>query len=134
MPLPKPKKSYKITPVKTLMCGVPVDMISVPRRQNHVSRRPHLSGPLQAHEEEMQQPQDRGTNIDLLHISGLSGDGESTLIITVLLLSLGSAGLFLLSRCIKDCNQGSNDEHNLWKTQIYEQLFSTLLDKQEKEL
>ena len=68
MPLSKPKESYKVTPVKILMCGVLVDVISVPHKQN------------------------------------------------------------------QDCNQGSNNNHDLQKTRKYGQRFSTLLDKQEQEL
>ena len=44
----------------------------------------------------------------------ISGDGVSTVIIfviTILLLSLGSAGLWFLWQCIKDCNRGSDNEH-----------------------
>ena len=51
-----------------------------------------------------------GTAIDLLHISGSSGEGVSTVIIfivTVLLLSLGAVALWFLWRCIRECNRGS---------------------------
>ena len=72
-----------------------------------------------------------GTDIDLLHISGSSGEGVSTVIIfivTVLLLSLAGVALWFLWRC------GSGDERDLRKTRRYEQKFSNLLDKQDKEL
>ena len=78
-----------------------------------------------------------GTDIDLLHISGSSGEGVSTVIIfivTVLLLSLAGVALWFLWRCIRDCNAGSDDERDLRKTRRYEQKFSNLLDKQDKEL
>ena len=78
-----------------------------------------------------------GTDIDLLHISGSSDEGVSTVIIfviTVLLLSLGAVGLWFLWKCIKECNRGSNNEHNLQKPRKYEQRFSTLLEKQDGEL
>ena len=78
-----------------------------------------------------------GTDIDLLHISGSSGEGVSTVIIfivTVLLLSLAGVALWFLWRCIRDCNAGSDDKRDLRKTRRYEQKFSNLLDKQDKEL
>ena len=76
-----------------------------------------------------------GTDIDLLHISGSSGEGVSTVIIfivTILLLSLAGVALWFLWRCIRDCT--SDDERDLRKTRKYEQKFSNLLDKQDKEL
>ena len=76
-----------------------------------------------------------GTDIDLLHISGSSGEGVSTVIIfivTVLLLSLAGVALWFLWRCIRDCT--SDDERDLRKTRKYEQKFSNLLDQQDKEL
>ena len=57
-----------------------------------------------------------GTDIDLLHISGSSGEGISTVIVfvvVVILLSLGGIALWFLWRCIRDCNRGSDDEHDL---------------------
>ena len=56
-----------------------------------------------------------GTDIDLLHISGSSGEGVSTVIIfivTVLLLSLAGVALWFLWRCIRDCSAGSDDERD----------------------
>ena len=35
---------------------------------------------------------------------------------------------------MKECNRGSDDEHNRRKMRKHEQLFSTLLDKQDKKL
>ena len=55
-------------------------------------------------------------------------------IVTVLLLSLAGVALWFLRRCIRDCNAGSDDERYLRKTRRYEQKFSNLLDKQDKEL
>ena len=55
-------------------------------------------------------------------------------IVTVLLLSLARVALWFLWRCIRDCNAGSGDERDLRKTRRYEQKFSNLLDKQDKEL
>ena len=69
-----------------------------------------------------------GTDIDLLHISGSSGEGVSTVIIfivIVLLLSLAGVALWLLWKCIRDCNVGSDDKRNLRKTRRYEQKFSS---------
>ena len=70
-----------------------------------------------------------GTDIDLLHISGSSGEGVSTVIIfivTILLLSLAGVALWFLWRCIRDCT--SDDERDMRKTRKYEQKFSNLLD------
>ena len=53
-------------------------------------------------------------------------------IVTVLLLSLAGVALWFLWRCIRDCT--SDDERDLRKTRKYEQKFSNLLDKQDKEL
>ena len=78
-----------------------------------------------------------GTDIDLLHISGSSGEGVSMVIIfivIVLLLSLGGVALWFLWKCIRDCNVGSDDERNLRKTRHYEQKFSSLVEKQDREL
>ena len=78
-----------------------------------------------------------GTDIDFLHISVSSGEGISMVIVfvvVVILLSLGGVALWFLWRCIRDCNRGSDDEHSLRKTRKYEQKFSTLLDKQNREL
>ena len=78
-----------------------------------------------------------GTDIDLLHISGSSGEGVSTVIIfivTVLLLSLAGVALWLLWKCIRDCNMGSDDERDLRKTRRYEEKFSNLVDKQDREM
>ena len=68
---------------------------------------------------------------DLLHISGSSGEGVSTVIVFVVvvnLLSLGRVALWFLWRCIRECNRRSDDEHDLRKTCRYEQKFSNLLD------
>ena len=78
-----------------------------------------------------------GTDIDLLHISGSSGEGVSTVIVfvvVVILLSLGGVALWFLWRCIRECNRGSDDKHDLCKTRRYEQKFNNLLDKQDREL
>ena len=64
-------------------------------------------------------------------------DGISTVIIfiiTILLLSLGTASLWFLYRYIKDCNWGSDNEHALRKTRRDEQRFLTLPDIQKEEL
>ena len=55
-------------------------------------------------------------------------------IVTVLLLSLAGVALWFLWRCIRDCSAGSDDERDLRKTRKYEQKFSSLLDKQDREL
>ena len=75
-----------------------------------------------------------GTDIDLLPISGSSGEGVSTVIIfivVIILLSLGAVALWFLWRCIRECNRGSDNERILRKTR---QKFSTLLDKQDRAL
>ena len=55
-------------------------------------------------------------------------------IVTVLLLSQAGVALWLLWKCIWDCNMGSDDERDLRKTRRYEQKFSNLVDKQDREL
>ena len=55
-------------------------------------------------------------------------------VVTILLLSLGAVGLWLLWKCVRKCNCGSDDEHDLRKTRKYKQRFLTLLEKQDKEL
>ena len=69
-----------------------------------------------------------GTDTDLLHILGSLGEGVLTgiiiFILSVLLLTLGSAGLFLYWRCVKDCNHGSYDKYTCRKMSKYEQRFS----------
>ena len=78
-----------------------------------------------------------GTDIALLHISGSSGEGISMVIIFVvmiLLLSLGAVGLWFLWKCIRECNRGSVGEHDMRKTRKCQQRFSTLLEKQDREL
>ena len=96
---------------------------------------PLIPRPVAEHEGgEDQQPnkqQTGGTDIDLLHILGSSGEGVSTVIIfvvTVLLLSL-----WFLWKCIKECNRGSDNKHDLPKTCKYEQKFLMLLEKQDRE-
>ena len=97
----------------------------------------HSSQDLRKHMKEERNNSPGGTDIDLLHISGSSGEGVSTeivFVVTVLLLSQGAAALWFLWMCIKECNRGSDNEHRLRKTLKYEQKFSTLLEKQDREL
>ena len=123
----------------TLVCEVPVDVISVPHEQNHVPRRSLIARSPQTHERrEAQQPHDEQAGGDrLLHISGLSGEGVSTVkvfIVVTLLLSLGGEALWFLWKYIRDSNVGSDDERDLRKTRRYEQKFSSLVEKQNREL
>ena len=55
-------------------------------------------------------------------------------IVVVLLLSLRGVGMCFLWKFIRDCNVGSDDELDLRKTRRYEQKFSNLLEKQDREL
>ena len=53
------RRSYTVNPVPTLVCGVPVDIISVHHHFNHVPRGPLIPRPLPAHEGGADQPSDQ---------------------------------------------------------------------------
>ena len=98
---PRSERSYTVNPVPTLVCGVPTDIISVPHHFNHVPPGPLIPRQHIKVERTNSPTNNRqgGTDINLLHISGSSGKGVSTVIIfviTVLLLSLRAVGLWYL--------------------------------------
>ena len=90
------RSTYLVTPVPTLVCEVPIDVVSVPHQYNHVPRGPLIPRPAAAHEGgEEQQPDDESAKRDgqdLLHISGSSGEGISTVIVFVVVVILHSLG------------------------------------------
>lgn len=88
--------------------GVPVEVTLVPHKVNHhVSLRPLFAGLTGTHERRMtvQPIIVKGADINQLPISGSSGDGISTVIIfilTIVLITLGTVGLWFLYRCVKE--------------------------------
>ena len=101
-----PKKNYMVTPVHTVIYDVPADVISVPHKHNHVSvwaLIPGLEGEHARREDpHPEQPLDGWDGYRPL---GFLGDSDY-------IHYFGTpAGLFLLWRCVKNCNRGSDNKH-----------------------
>ena len=130
-----------MNPVPTLVCGVPVDVVAIPHQYNHVPRGPLIPRSPPTHEggEEQQSDNESARRVGHrppTHLRVIGGRGQHCDRICRGDNSPqpGGVALWFLWKCIRECNRGSDDEHDLRKIRRYEQKFSTLLDKQDREL